>query len=205
MRTKRTPEPKKPAARADNPAAASTIASAPRKVTTWVAGIDGLSMGIAGAAIVAAGILVAAYRPAHPVESGTDTTAAQSASAAGTTSARKAGTPGAAATKGAASASASADNWQPAPMTLTGCLERDADAFRLTDTTGVGAPKARSWKSGFLKKNASAVTVIDADRRAHLQDHLGQRVSVTGTMVNKEMQIGTLRLLAESCSDKTKI
>ena len=100
---------------------------------------------------------------------------------------------------------ASGEQW-PAPLTITGCLDRDGDEFRLTNAAGMGVPKSRSWKSGFLKKsNASAITVVDSNRHSRLQDHLGQRVSVTGTLVNREMQVGTLRSLSESCSEKTKI
>src|SRR5262249_1778849 len=42
-------------------------------------------------------------------------------------------------------------------VTINGCLEMtvDQDQFRLTDTGGAGAPKARSWKSGFLKKGSA--------------------------------------------------
>src|SRR5205085_7241619 len=35
-----------------------------------------------------------------------------------------------------------------APVTVAGCLAREGDGFRLKDTTGDGAPKARSGKSG---------------------------------------------------------
>ena len=43
-----------------------------------------------------------------------------------------------------------------ASVTLTGCLERDDETFRLKNTTGDDAPKARSWRSGFLRKRAAA-------------------------------------------------
>src|SRR4051794_1050377 len=38
-----------------------------------------------------------------------------------------------------------------APVTIFGCLERSNDTYRLTDTDGADVPKARSWKSAFLK------------------------------------------------------
>ncbi len=34
-----------------------------------------------------------------------------------------------------------------APVTIFGCLERSSDTYRLTDTDGVDAPRARSWKT----------------------------------------------------------
>jgi hypothetical protein len=198
MRTKRSAETKKPKARATK-----KIATPQSGKKNWVASIDGLSLGIAGAAIVAAGILVTAYRPAQPADAAAPTAIAEESAANtaapdphSTTSANRGGSDG---------ATTSAEQW-PAPLTITGCLDRDGDEFRLTNAAGMGVPKTRSWKSGFLKKtNASAITVVDSSRHSRLQDHLGQRVSVTGTLVNREMQIGTLRLLSESCADKTKI
>jgi hypothetical protein len=198
MRTKRSTETKKPKARATK-----KIAAPQSNKKTWVASIDGLSLGIAGAAIVAAGILVAAYRPARPADAAAPTAIAEESAANtaaadthSTTPANRAGSDGTA---------ASGEQW-PAPLTITGCLDRDGDEFRLTNAAGVGVPKTRSWKSGFLKKsNASAITVVDSSRHSRLQDHLGQQVSVTGMLVNREMQIGTLRSLSESCAEKTKI
>ena len=40
------------------------------------------------------------------------------------------------------------------PVTVTGCLERTDEGFRMKDTSGADAPKSRSWKSGFLKKGS---------------------------------------------------
>lgn len=198
MRTKRSTETKKPKAHVTK-----KIATPQSDKKTWVTSIDGLSLGIAGAAIVTAGILVAAYKPAQRAAAATPTAIAEesgaNASAAethSTVSTNRAGND---------STTASGEQW-PAPLTITGCLDRDGDEFRLTNAAGMGVPKTRSWKSGFLKKtNASAITVVDSNRRSRLQDHLGQRVSVTGTLVNREMQVGTLRSLSESCSEKTKI
>ena len=33
-------------------------------------------------------------------------------------------------------------------VTVTGCLEKSDEGYRLKDTSGVAAPKSRSWKSG---------------------------------------------------------
>ena len=90
-----------------------------------------------------------------------------------------------------------------AAVTITGCLERDANTFRLKDTAGDGAPRSRSWKSGFLKKGPSSVAVVDASNRAKLPAHVGQRVSVTGTLVDREMQVRSLQRVSASCSVKS--
>lgn len=86
------------------------------------------------------------------------------------------------------------------PVTVTGCLERTDDGFRMKDTTGADAPKARSWKSGFLRKGSAAVAVVDPARSLRLADHVGRRVSVTGTLVDREMRARSLRRLG-SCKD----
>ena len=44
-----------------------------------------------------------------------------------------------------------------APVTVAGCLERADETFRLKNTQGPDAPKARSWKSGFLKKSPTSI------------------------------------------------
>ncbi|HET7697467.1 MAG TPA: hypothetical protein VFK57_17255 [Vicinamibacterales bacterium] len=82
------------------------------------------------------------------------------------------------------------------PVTVVGCLERTDAGYRLKDTTG-DAPKARSWKSGFLKKSSASLDVVDASRTLQLAGHVGRRVSVTGTMVDREMQARSLRRLGE--------
>lgn len=88
-------------------------------------------------------------------------------------------------------------------VTITGCLERADDTFRLKDTSGADAPKSRSWKSGFLKKGSATVAVVDAARGLKLADHVGRRVSVTGTVVDREMRARSLRRVASSCSQRS--
>jgi len=84
-------------------------------------------------------------------------------------------------------------------VTLTGCLERDKRNFRLKDTSGMEAPKARSWKSGFLKKGSATIDVVDAANRLKLTDHVGERVSVTGRLVDREMSARSLQRIGASC------
>ena len=84
--------------------------------------------------------------------------------------------------------------------TLEGCLERNGDAFRLKDTSGADAPKARSWKSGFLKKGAATVEVLDTAASLGLAKRVGTRVSVSGTLVDRQLQAHTIHRVASSCS-----
>lgn len=92
-----------------------------------------------------------------------------------------------------------------APVTITGCLERSDDSFRLKDTEGEDAPRARSWKSAFLKKGAAPVQVVDAANRLGLQSHIGERVTVTGTLIDREIRVRSLHRVAVSCSAKTRV
>jgi hypothetical protein len=94
---------------------------------------------------------------------------------------------------------------KPAPVTITGCLERVDETFRLKDTAGADAPKSRSWKSGFLKKGSASIEVVDASKRLKLPDHVGQRVSVTGVLVNREMQVRSMQRVATSCTNSSRV
>jgi hypothetical protein len=91
---------------------------------------------------------------------------------------------------------------EQSPVTVTGCLEMNNETFRLKNTSGTDAPKARSWKSGFLKKNPASIQVVDAANRVQLPNHVGQRVVVTGTIVDREMQVRSLRRVATSCNQE---
>jgi hypothetical protein len=84
-----------------------------------------------------------------------------------------------------------------APVTVSGCLERTDEGFRLRETSGADAPKARSWKSGFLKKSAATLDVVDPGRTLALADHVGRRVSLTGTMTDREMRARSIRRIGE--------
>jgi hypothetical protein len=153
------------------------------------------------AAIGAGGVavmLAAVSSNVHP-----DSGAASAPANRSTTSAITAGTQSASLPELPPIESADKANAPKSAVTITGCLERDAESFRLKDTAGESAPKARSWKSGFLKKGRSSVEVIDASNRVKLPAHVGQRVSVTGTLVDREMQVRSLQRVAASCSVKS--
>jgi hypothetical protein len=98
-------------------------------------------------------------------------------------------------------AETTASNSAKPPMTtLEGCLEQNGDSFRLKDTSGTDAPKARSWKSGFLKKGAASVDVLDSGDSLGLAKRVGTRVSVSGTLVDRQMQARAIHRVASSCS-----
>ena len=88
-----------------------------------------------------------------------------------------------------------------APVTIFGCLEQSNETYRLTDTDGVDAPKSRSWKTGFLKKGAATVEVVDPGHRVRLSSHVGHRVGVTGTLNEKQLQARSIRKISSSCSN----
>jgi hypothetical protein len=85
-------------------------------------------------------------------------------------------------------------------VTLTGCLELDQTTFRLKDASGVDAPAARSWKSGFFKKRRSSIDVVDETDALTLRNYVGQRISATGILTNRELQAQSVQRIARSCS-----
>jgi len=86
------------------------------------------------------------------------------------------------------------------PVTLTGCLEQKGDEFRLKNASGADAPKSRSWKTGFLTRRTPSIDVVDASHKLRLTDHVGERVSLTGTLVDREMQARTLKGVGGTCN-----
>ena len=84
-------------------------------------------------------------------------------------------------------------------ITISGCLERDDEKFRLKDTEGESAPRSRSWKVGFLKRRNRSVDVVDPRNRFKLENHLGERVSATGVLIDGDMQLRSLRRISTSC------
>ena len=100
----------------------------------------------------------------------------------------------------AVESTAKADVQNVAPVTITGCLELDEETFWLKDTSGVDAPKSRSWRSGFLKKRPSRIELVDATNTLKLPNYVGQRVAATGMLMNREMRARSLRLDAASCN-----
>jgi hypothetical protein len=88
---------------------------------------------------------------------------------------------------------------ESASATIAGCLERDGDSFVMKSVEGADAPKARSWKSGFLKKGTPSIEIMDASNRLKLSDHVGHRVSISGMLADREMQARSVRRVASTC------
>jgi hypothetical protein len=157
--------------------------------------------------VMAGGIMVAArQQQTKAKEALADATRSEVALSADPASKRK-GVPtvatGTAATTGSSDATATVAPDATAaakatPVTVTGCLERNEGGFRMKETAGADAPKARSWKSGFLKKGAATLDVVDPARTLQLADHVGRRVSVTGTLLDRELRARSVRRLG-SC------
>ena len=71
-----------------------------------------------------------------------------------------------------AAAATPQDEDESVSATITGCLVlRDDGMFQLKDNDGAHAPKARSWKSGFIKKGSANIDVFDAGNRLKLGRH----------------------------------
>jgi hypothetical protein len=87
------------------------------------------------------------------------------------------------------------------PVTITGCLERNDETFRLKDTAGADAPRSRSWKTAFLKKSSASVEVVDASNRLKMNNYVGQRISLTGTLEDRAMHARSLQRVAPSCGN----
>jgi hypothetical protein len=99
-----------------------------------------------------------------------------------------------------ATAAAKQNDAESVMTTVTGCLElRDDGMFQLKDTDGEHAPKSRNWKSGFIKKGTAKVNVFDGGNRLKLGTHVGYRVSISGTLTDRELRARSLRATSEAC------
>jgi hypothetical protein len=85
-------------------------------------------------------------------------------------------------------------------VTIEGCLAQDHEAFRLKNTSGEDAPKGRTWKSGFLHKGSKNIDVVDSRHRLNLSRHVGERVSVSGMLEDKELRGTSLKRIAGTCN-----
>ncbi|HEX7793216.1 MAG TPA: hypothetical protein VF456_02640 [Vicinamibacterales bacterium] len=100
-----------------------------------------------------------------------------------------------------ASSGATSNATAPDPVTISGCLEMSIDRahFRLADTEGANAPKARSWRTGFLKKEATPVDLLELGDPATARKYVGQRVTATGVVENREMRVQSMRPSGNGC------
>jgi hypothetical protein len=93
-----------------------------------------------------------------------------------------------------------ADAPDAASTTITGCLELEEQIFRLKDASGVDAPKSRNWRSGFMRKRSVSIVLQDAAGTLNLPEHVGHRVTATGSLTGRELQVRSLTRIAPSCS-----
>jgi hypothetical protein len=155
-------------------------------------------MFIAAGLVMAGGILVAARQQSQPVLSATPRLESVPMPNAPSKSMEALNAHSGAAAPGA-SASSSSPEAKVQNVTLAGCLERDGDGFQLKDVSGASAPKARSWKSGFLKKGTPTVDVVDASHALRLADQVGKRVGVSGALADRELKARSLHRVAATC------
>ena len=82
-------------------------------------------------------------------------------------------------------------------VTISGCLDFDGKSAWLKNTSGVDTPRTRSWRSGFLKKSAPRIALVDGPASVQVYD--GRQVSVTGVLVDREMHVTSLKPMADDC------
>jgi len=174
--------------------------------STWMAGA--IAVAIVGAALMT---LLFAARDSSPVAAAATMDAREAGSTTSAEPAKKSAAPKTTAYRPPSPAEprdvATAPEDEPAAtigtvsgaVSITGCLQRTDEGFVLKDTDGAAAPKSRSWKSGFLKKSSASLDVSGAASGVRLSDHVGQRVSATGTVIDREMFVQSMRRVAASC------
>jgi hypothetical protein len=67
----------------------------------------------------------------------------------------------------------------------------------LKDASGADAPRARNWRSGFLKKRSPRIALVGGAGSASSYD--GRRVAVTGVLADREMRVDSLKPIAGDC------
>jgi len=144
----------------------------------------------------------AAEKPAAPKPAGAKTTSAKEG-AAPSNLLIVANGPAPAKAPAIAPTAADASHVNQAPVTITGCLETTVQEseFRLTDTEGADAPKSRSWKSGFLKKSATPISLVGYSDPTGLKKLVGHRVSATGMLTSGELHLRSYKPAGASCSN----
>ena len=97
----------------------------------------------------------------------------------------------------AAPAALSAEILGRAAVTITGCLEMSLaqDEFRLTDTEGVNAPRARDWRTVFLTTRPAPVALVEPSDPRGLQRQVGKRVAATGMLTSRELKLSSLHVV----------
>jgi hypothetical protein len=176
-------------------------------------GIGAGAVAVVVMCVVAAAMLTGASQPSEPADIASQDTQPETAPVQAVAKSAPAARPVAVKTPAKVAspvnAPAAKSSEAPVPMaasvTVTGCLEHANETFRLKDATGLDARTSRNWKSGFLKRRSASIEVVDAGNGVRLPDHVGQRVSVTGTLVDREIQVRSLQRVAASCASSRKV
>ncbi len=87
---------------------------------------------------------------------------------------------------------------KPKAVSITGCLQKTDSGFLLKNTEGTDAPKSRSWKSGFIKHTNASIDLEDASS-TRLASHVGEKVSVTGPLADRQMSVQSVHRVAATC------
>jgi len=137
-----------------------------------------------------------------PADSALSPPPAVAAASSGEESAAKTAASAPATSAPAVASTAPPDATSQVPVTITGCLETtvDEDQFRLTDTEGADAPKARSWRSGFLKKRSTPVELVELSDPVGMRKYVGRRVVATGLLTSRELRVRSLQSAGSSCN-----
>ena len=85
-------------------------------------------------------------------------------------------------------------------VTVTGCLVKNKDSFVLKDAAGAALPKTRTWRSGFFKKGLPRLNVVSASAAVKLASYDDERVSMTGTLVDRDFRARSVRRIAATCN-----
>lgn len=106
------------------------------------------------------------------------------------------------ATSAPAAQSSPSESASQTAVTITGCLESTIDGhqYRLTDTEGADAPKARSWRSGFLNKRSAPVELVEFSELSDMRKYVGHRVAATGVLTSRELHVRSLESAGPSCN-----
>ena len=136
-----------------------------------------------------------------PADSARLPRASESAASGARESAAKTAVPKPTTSASAAQSNATPDFASDGAVTLTGCLEATTDGsrFRLTDTEGAQAPKARSWRSGFLNKRRAPVELVELPELSEARKYVGHRVAATGLLASRELRVRSLESAGSPC------
>lgn len=89
---------------------------------------------------------------------------------------------------------------QESMVTYVGCLRvaDHGDRVMLTDIGGPNAPRARTWKTGFITKRPISMEVMPV-RGMRLRDNVGRLVRVTGRRSGDDLYAQSITFAGATC------